>query len=56
MTSLSIVVWLLALWTSTIGVSPLTVTVSDTAPTLRSASTRARERSGQLDAFTLRPR
>src|SRR4029450_9960187 len=40
-TSLLIVVWRLMLWTSTIGDAPVTVSVSVTPPTVRSASTVA---------------
>jgi hypothetical protein len=40
-TSLVIVAWRRTLWTSTIGVSPLTVIVSSSAPTRRSALTVA---------------
>ena len=41
MTSLSIVISRRALWTSTIGDAPVTVTVSCSAPTFISASTVA---------------
>ena len=41
------------LCTSTIGVSPVTVIVSSSVPTRRSALTVRRERAGQLDAFAL---
>jgi hypothetical protein len=49
MTSLSIVAWRRTLWTSTMGLSPVTVTVSCNWPTRSSAFTDARAESGQRE-------